>query len=57
MIDINKYIYIYRNDTIFMMEMMTGKSKHTLDRHHFQVILSVFVRSRLSGDIICICSK
>ena len=48
MIDIHKYVYVYRNDAIFMMEMMTGKSKQTLDRHHFQVILS---------DIICICSK
>ena len=48
MIDIHKYMYTYINDTIFMMEMMTGKSKQTLDRHHFQVILSVLVRSRLA---------
>ena len=48
MIDIHTYMYIYRNDAIFMMEMMTRKSKQTLDRHHFQVILSVFVRSRLA---------
>ena len=42
--DIRKYVYVYRNDAIFMMEMMTGKSKQTSDRHHFQAILSVFVQ-------------